>query len=195
MARITRYPAALRHLHWLIAILMMLAMGAILGRFFLTQFLIPAPDSFLADLSNPLFLVHQTAGFFVLVFSVIRIAFSFVLRKQKPESFNAPFSPPWFAEKIVHFFLQYAVIALVLFGWLTVNAYDFSFKLFGLFEMPRLTNAIDLSANPSFFFELLMQQSAHAILGFALIIFTGMHIGAVIMHQFIKRDPAIQRML
>jgi cytochrome b561 len=91
------------------------------------------------------------------------------------------------ASVAVHHSLMALIILMPLIGWLMTSAYRVDVSVFGLFTLPHLMP----KSEP--IFDAL--AAAHKWLGLLMAALILSHIGAAIMHTFIKRDGVLQRML
>ena len=78
------------------------------------------------------------------------------------------------------------MFAMALTGWLGVSLFP-ALDIFGLFSLPALTSPDQAAAGRALF--------AHKLIGFALVAFIVMHVGAALYHHFIRKDGVLRRML
>ena len=163
-------------LHWLIALLI-LALG-IVG--LLRGELPKTPKYFWV------YTAHKSIGISVLALVALRLLWRLHAGAPKP----VPGTPSW-QERIAsatHWLLYVLMFAIPLAGWLYDSASGLRpFKLFGLFEMPKLVAPSEQAA-----------QLSHALheWGFwALILLVLAHAGAAFYHHVHQRDATLARML
>ncbi|MBN8769461.1 MAG: cytochrome b [Stenotrophomonas nitritireducens] len=171
-----RWGSVSKSLHWLIALLI-LALG-IVG--LLMGELPKTPKYFWV------YTAHKSIGITVLVLVALRLAWRLYAGAPRP----VPGTPTW-QERIAeatHWLLYALMFAIPLSGWLYDSASGLRpFKLFGLFEMPKLVAPSEASA-----------QVSHAIheWGFWLLILVVLaHAGAALYHHLHQRDATLARML
>lgn len=171
-----RWGSVSKSLHWLIALLILALgiVGLIMGEFPKT------PKYFW------IYTAHKSIGITVLVLVVARLLWR--LYAGAPEA--VPGTPSW-QERVAsatHWLLYVMMFAIPLSGWLYDSASGLRpFKLFGLFDMPKLVAPSDQ-----------ISQVSHAIheWGFwALILMVLAHAGAAFYHHIQQRDATLVRML
>lgn len=173
---IDRWGGVSKTLHWLIAILI-LALG-IVG---LTMGEFPKTPKYFW-----IYTMHKSIGITVLVLVALRLLWR--LYAGAPEA--VPGTPGW-QERVAsatHWLLYVLMFAIPLSGWLYDSASGLRpFKLFGLFEMPKLVPPAEPTA-----------QLSHAVheWGFwALIVLVLAHATAALYHHLHQRDATLARML
>ena len=171
-----RWGGVSKTLHWLIALLI-LALG-IVG--LLMGELPKTPKYFWV------YTAHKSIGISVLALVALRLLWRLHAGAPKP----VPGTPSW-QERMAsatHWLLYVLMFAIPLAGWLYDSASGLRpFKLFGLFEMPKLVAPSDQAA-----------QLSHALheWGFwALILLVLAHAGAALYHHVHQRDATLARML
>lgn len=171
-----RWGSVSKSLHWLIALLI-LALG-IVG---LTMGEFPKTPKYFW-----IYTMHKSIGITVLVLVVTRLLWR--LYAGAPDA--VPGTPSW-QERVAsatHWLLYVMMFAIPLSGWLYDSASGLRpFKLFGLFDMPKLVAPSDQ-----------ISQVSHAIheWGFwALILMVLAHAGAAFYHHIQQRDATLVRML
>lgn len=171
-----RWGSVSKSLHWLIALLI-LALG-IVG--LLMGELPKTPKYFWV------YTAHKSIGITVLALVAARLAWRLYAGAPRP----VPGTPTW-QERIAeatHWLLYVLMFAIPLSGWLYDSASGLRpFKLFGLFEMPKLVAPDESSA-----------QFSHALheWGFWLLILVVLaHAGAALYHHLHQRDATLARML
>ena len=171
-----RWGGVSKTLHWLIALLI-LALG-IVG--LLMGELPKTPKYFWV------YTAHKSIGISVLALVALRLLWRLHAGAPKP----VPGTPSW-QERVAsatHWLLYVLMFAIPLAGWLYDSASGLRpFKLFGLFEMPKLVAPSEQAA-----------QLSHALheWGFwALILLVLAHAGAALYHHVHQRDATLARML
>ena len=169
-----RYRAPARLMHWLVAVIVlcMIPVGITMGRI----------DS--GPLQDWLFFLHEASGFVVLVLVLIRLGYR--LTHTPPP---LPVSVPrWqqLAAGNVHTALYVLLIAQPIVGWLGANAFGAQVSIFGLFNLPTL-----LDKNEPLAERIL---TVHDYVGYTIAGLLVIHIGAALMHGFIRKDGVLQRM-
>jgi cytochrome b561 len=172
-------------LHWLVALLMIANVVLILS-------VNSLPDAW----GRPVINTHKSIGITVLGLALMRLLWRFA---NPPPALPATY-PRW--EKVsahaAHFGLYLLMFALPLSGWLHDSAWkeaaSYPMKLFGLVPWPRLGFITSLAPET--------KESLHEVFGnwhrwfgYALYVLAGLHILGALKHQFIDREPELQRML
>jgi cytochrome b561 len=86
---------------------------------------------------------------------------------------------------VVHALLYAVLILQPIFGFLATNAFGFPLKLFGVIDV---WSPIGKSAwAPTL-------MSVHVALGWALLVLFALHMGGVLFHHVVRRDPTLYRM-
>ena len=173
LAKQTRYSSPAIFFHWAIFLLVALAYLAIEIR---------GPKG--SDSRVFWMNVHQLAGTFVLVLSVLRVLWRAVSRV--PEAIPQATLLKWLS-KLAHVALYVFIIAQPLLGIMMVNmggkpvSLDWigvSFTLFGP----------DKALRPTL-------KEAHELIGNAFYFVIGLHALAALYHHFIRRDDVLRRMV
>lgn len=169
-----RYPRALRVLHWLMAVLILLtlALGLMMGR-------IP-PGS----LMNQLFDLHRSCG--VLALALILLRLWLRIRGPLPPPAPGMTALQHRAAEAVHRGFYAILLALPVLGWVGSSAYGAPVIVFGVVTLPSLAAANKPLAEYLF--------SVHVLLGFTLIGLIAAHAAGVAYHQIIRKDGLLRRM-
>ena len=167
-------PRAVRILHWLTVLCLIVAATLILTR---------------DEVSNKpmrgwLMLGHQHAGLLVLLLFVIRVVVRLRVGKLHPAG-----EPPWLmhaAAQLTHVALYALLLAMPLLGWALTNASGHPVHFFGL-PLPALVGEDDDLSDTLLTWH---QDAAWVLLALALL-----HIGAALWHHFVRHDGTLRMML
>ena len=170
---IERYSVAQRVLHWLVAGLIIAALG--LAFYTDDMPLSPKKIQYIAW--------HKSLGISVLTLVAIRLVIRLLTKQPKP--INAPAWQNYLAA-CVHGGLYVLMFVVPLCGWLSSNSHGYGVRYFGWFDLPRL-----IEANESLAHQL---KEAHEVLGFSLLALVVLHVAASVYHA-LKKDGTIRRML
>ena len=136
------------------------------------------------DLTNNLYSLHKLMGMVILLVVIARLGYR--LTHGAPE--DEPTLEPW--QKIVSHVTHWAIYVLLviasLLGWLGIS-YSPALDAFGI-KLPALFVSPDEA-------KAALVLKAHTIAVFALVLLTGMHVGAALYHYVIRRDGVLNRML
>jgi cytochrome b561 len=170
------WPAALRFLHWLSAVLVVASLG--LG-VIMVQFTHDAAARF--ELTQ----THKSIGVAVLVFTIVRLCVRALTSAPKPEP-TAPLLQ--LAAKTAHIALYVLVLVMPLSGWLMVTTTPVRVPTvaFGLFPLPY-----PLSPNLPFYRA---AHTVHVAAAIALTALVTVHVAAALVHTFVWRDQTLTRM-
>ena len=171
----TRYTRTAIVLHWLIALLILVAFPVGL---FMT-------DMKLSPLKLQIYSWHKWAGITVLVLVALRLFWRLTHRPPAlPDSMGA-------LEKLAahgaHWALYLLMIAVPMAGWLFSSAKGFPVVWFGVLQLPDL---VGKDAGLADFFH-----EAHEFLAWALVLIVAAHAAAAIKHHLVARDEVLTRML
>lgn len=166
-----RHRPAVIWLHWFSALLLVAAVALVLVRENL--------DSREVRLS--LMFWHAQAGMTLLLLSSLRL----LSRLRSTPTQNEP-GLLGLAARLTHLSLYAMLLSIPLLGMATLQAHGKTISVMGLFELPALLDKDrDLA-------ELL--GTAHEYLAWTLLAIAGLHIGAALWHQLVRRDELLQRM-
>jgi cytochrome b561 len=173
-----RYGAVAVLLHWSMAILIIALAG-------LGLYMVRLPDVGFDTKKITLILYHKEFGLLVLALVVVRLAWR--LTNKLPQL--VAHLPDWqkIAARFVHLSFYALMFALPITGLLMSSAAGFPVSFFGLFPLP------DFVPHDDYLFQQLIQ--IHKWLGYALILFMLVHVGAALRHHFMFRDDTLRRML
>jgi cytochrome b561 len=140
------------------------------------------------------FQLHKSVGITILVLSVARLVWRLV-NPPPPESSHMK---PWekAAAVSVHWGFYVIMIVMPLSGWIVVSTSTLNLPtlLYQLIPWPHFPVVHDLSAGSK---ATVNQASGttHLILAWSVLGLLALHVGAVVKHHFLDRDPVLGRML
>jgi cytochrome b561 len=185
MSSPAKYTTVAIVLHWLVAVLITTNLC-----------LVWVVDSLPDDLTRPVIDTHKSIGITVLGLAVLRLLWRVAHRPPAlPDSYAR-----WerISAAAAHGSFYALMLCLPLSGWMHDSAWKDAathpMQLYGLLPWPRMGWIMNL--DPAFketlhdVFGLIHHYLAYVL--YALLI---LHIGAALKHQFLDREPEIQRML
>lgn len=165
------YPARLRVMHWLVAVL-------VIGTWSLGYLIKFIRD----DVKLSFYLVHESFGFLILWLMILRIAFRFTSRVPA-----ATAGLTGQMARLVHTLLYVGLVVMPISGFLATNAHGFPLEWFGILpiwspigKMPDVAPIL---------------SAIHEWTGWILLALFALHLSGVLMHHIIKRDDTLNRML
>lgn len=168
---VTRYHLALRILHWVVAVFVLLQL--FVGEFALSEL------ENNAEKIGPL-AGHAAVGMSVGALMVLRLIIRFTTKKPPPAAVgNVVFD--WL-RRLTHFLMYFVVLSMVSTGVGTVLAA----KLFPVLFGPGGTLPEDFDAFPPF--------AGHEFFAKALFVLLLLHVAGALYHQFVLKDNLISRM-
>ncbi len=173
-----RYGTVAIVLHWTMALLLIALV--VLG-----LYMVWLPDVGFDQEKIRLIIYHKELGIVALGLAMLRFAWRF--GSELPSLVRG--MPEWqrVAARFVHLCFYALMFALPMTGWLMSSAAGFPVPFFGLFYLP------DLIGYNEHHFEVL--RRAHHWLGYALVPFICVHVGAALRHHFTSRDDTLRKML
>jgi cytochrome b561 len=176
-------PAIL--LHWLIAALIIVNVALALTVDYLPE-----------DWGRPVVDTHKSLGITVLGLALMRLLWR---ATHTPPAYPAGYAR-WerIASHLVHALFYLLILALPISGWLHDSAWkdaaDYPMTLFGLVPWPRIGAVMALPADVK---ERFHDTSflVHQALAYVLYVLLALHIAGALKHQFIDREPELQRMM
>ena len=181
MVEIQRYSLVQRLIHWLVAIIAIcvLAIGLTLGILGFDG----VKNSFGMDATNLLYKYHKTFGVVLLGLMTIRLILKLMLGR--PE--HSPPLPRFnkSASEAVHGLLYLTLLAQPVLGWLATAAGGYPVEFFSL-KLPGLIGK-DTALSETLY-------GLHGAVGWTIVALIAIHVGAALMHRFIKRDTVMMRM-
>lgn len=165
------YPARLRGLHWLVAIL-------VLGTWSLGYMIKFVRD----DVKLDFYLLHESLGFLILWLMVLRVAFRVTSKVPAP-----PDGLAGHISRLVHGMLYAGLVIMPVSGFLATNAHGFPLQWFAVLpiwspigKMPEIAPIL---------------SAVHHWTGWILLALFALHLTGVLFHHIIKRDDTLNRML
>jgi cytochrome b561 len=173
-----RYGAVAMVLHWIMAALIIALLG-------LGLYMVTLPDVGFDKKKITLILYHKELGVVALVLVALRLAWRFGNRVPR----LAENLPEWqkVAARFVHLCFYGLLFALPITGWVMSSATAIPVSFLGWFQLP------DLVSRSEHLFQLFI--AIHKWLGYALIAFVCVHVGAALRHHFVLRDDTLRKML
>ena len=170
-----RYTRTAIFMHWLVAL-------GLAGTFALGFYMQDLP---LSPGKLQLYSWHKWAGVTLLVLVVVRLAWRMTHRAPDFPDTMGPAAR--LAAHAGHWLLYILMLAIPLSGWLMSSAQGFPVVWFGILPLP------DLVAKDAALGALL--KDVHVTLNYTLLIAVIGHIGAALMHHFVRKDTVLARML
>jgi len=135
-----------------------------------------------AEPTGKLYDSHKLIGLAILFLALARLA----CRLAQGAPADEPTLKPWqkVTSHITHWAIYALLIVVPLIGWLAISYYG-PFEPFGI-KLPALASQDDAKATQVFHW--------HKLAAYALIVLVGMHVGAALIHYFIRRDGVLRRM-
>nr|MBF0684092.1 cytochrome b [Pseudomonas sp.] len=170
-----RYTRTAIFLHWLVAL-------GLVGTFALGFYMHDLP---LSPGKLQLYSWHKWAGVTLLVLIVIRLAWRMTHRA--PDLPTAMGPTARLAAHAGHWLLYVLMLAIPASGWFMSSAQGFSVVWFGILPLP------DLVSKDAALGALL--KDVHITLNYTLLVAVIGHVGAALLHHFIRKDTVLARML
>lgn len=173
-----RYGSVAIALHWVMVLLIVALLVSGL-------YMVGLPEVGFDTRKITLTLYHKELGVLALALAALRFAW----RIGNPLPSLAEALPQWqkVAARFVHLAFYGLMFALPITGLLMSSAGGFPVPFFGLFDLP------DLIAHSDRLFQVFIQ--VHKWLGFGLIAFLSVHVGAALWHHFVIKDATLKKML
>lgn len=175
MNSVNRYTSTAIALHWLVALLILIAFP--LGLY--------VHEMALSPLKLKLISYHKWLGVTIFLLAVVRIAWR-ATHVPPPLATTIPLWQQRVAH-VLHLLLYLLMLLIPLSGWLMSSAKGFPVVYLGLVQLP------DLVGKDKLLGDLLLE--AHELLNFGLLALAGLHVGAAFKHHFIECDDTLLRML
>jgi cytochrome b561 len=180
-----RYTGPAIVLHWIIAILMIINVALVLS-----------VDALPEDWTRPMIDAHKSFGITVLGLAIMRLLWRF---GHRPPPLPATYAN-WekIASHLGHLGLYVLIFALPLSGWMHDSAWkdadSHPLRLFNLIPWPRFGFITSMAADAKEQFHSLAGE-VHETLGTILYILLAAHILGALKHQFMDKEPELQRMM
>lgn len=170
------YSVFYRSLHWLMAvmIIILIVVGTIMA---------DLPDT--ASQKNQMYMLHKSFGFMVLLLAILRVGYRIKNGAVPPLSSLTPLERK--ASNFVHYALLVLIVVMPLTGYIATSACCAPLKLFGVLNVGLPIALSDSTVKLLFL--------VHNIAGKAMALLILGHIGAALMHHFVKKDGVLRRML
>jgi cytochrome b561 len=168
------YTRTARILHWLTAVLVLAAIPAGIAMVNVG----PGP------LQNFLFDFHRSLGVTLIPVIWLRLAWR-LTHRPPPLPDEVPPLQAW-AAHVVHVALYALLIIQPLVGWVGTSAFRAPINVWWLFELPPIWPE-DRAFSDQLF-------EVHEFIGYLIALLLCAHIGAALMHHFIRRDGVLMRM-
>lgn len=181
MSEVARYSLVQRQLHWLLTLLVLLALGVGMTLGWLG--FDGARDAFGEGVTNALYSAHKTLGVLILALIALRLVIRLTQGIPPPEPTLTRFER--LASHLVHVSLYWVLLAQPIVGWLATAAEGYPVQFFA-WTLPGLI-AKDEALGEKLF-------ELHEFLAWALLVLLALHIGAALMHEHIKHDGVMRRM-
>lgn len=181
---IERYTRTAIVLHWLMALL-------IVGNLLLAWSVDWLPDGWV----RPIIDTHKSLGITALGLVLMRLLWRTTHRPPPLPDAYAGWERA--ASGVAHIIFYALMFSLPLSGWLHDSAWKDAathpMQLFGLFEWPRMGLIMALPPAMKESLHTLL-GTVHTALGYVLYALLALHVGAALKHQWIDRQPELQRM-
>lgn len=176
---IARYTGLAIALHWLLALVIIVMAGV--GMYM--------TDLSVSPLRIKLYNWHKWAGVSFLAITVLRLLWRATHRPPRLPQAVALSMPAWQvrAHHATHALMYVLFFAVPLIGWAYSSAAGYPIVWFGQIPLPDFVGPDKMLAE---IIKPLHQLSALALLGLA-----GLHVAAVVKHQWVDRDGLLTRML
>lgn len=180
-AEMPRYTLVQRLLHWLIAVLVLLALifGGTIGYLGFNGL----RDTFGPTGTDFIYTTHKTLGILILGFMVLRLITRLAFGKP---AYAQPLPlPQRLASQVVHTLFYPLLLLMPVLGWLATASGGFPVHLFHL-ELPGLIGRNKELSETLFFW--------HQMVGYTLVTLIALHIAGAIYHWRVRRDGVMERM-
>lgn len=185
MVAIQRYTRTAMALHWIVAALMLTNVALIWSADYV-------PDDRVRGIID----THKSIGITVLGLAILRVLW----RSTHPAPPLPASYPGWerWGAHAAHGLLYLLIFCLPLSGWMHDSAWKGAathpMLLFGLVPWPRLGFLLAIDpADKDYWHDLL--GAVHRSFGYVLYAMVGVHVAGALKHQWLDREPELQRML
>jgi cytochrome b561 len=169
-----QYGATAKGFHWLVV-------GLLIPQYAIGWLM---PDIHRGEVPGRPMMLHISIGIVILICIVLRLLWR-VTHAVAPDNSL----PSWqrLSSRAVHELLYLFVFATTISGWFYASMRGWSIALFGVVKLPMLTETGSTFARSV--------GRLHETLEWGLLILTGVHVFAALVHHFVYRDRIIWRML
>ena len=176
-----RYHLSQRLLHWIIAVLVSIALviGWTLGILGFSG----VKDTFGLDATNLLYKYHKTLGILILCLMIVRVVLKLI--RPTPDYAEPLTRLERMASNAVHGILYVSLIVIAVLGWLATDASGFPVEFFN-WNLPAILSKDKALGD--------LLYSLHMIFGVVITLGILAHIGGALKHWLINRDGVMQRM-
>jgi len=185
MLQTARYTRLAMLFHWLVAVLIAINVALVLTVDYLPK-----------DFECPVINTHKSIGLTVLGLAILRVLWRFA----NPPPAYPPSYAPW-ERKLAHWahIALYGLIFLMpLTGWTHDSAWkggpSHPFNLFGIIPFFRIPFIANLDPATKEQVHSIFGQ-IHGSLAYVLYAIVALHIAGALKHQFVDKEPELQRML
>lgn len=171
----SQYGSVAKFFHWTIALLIitMLFVG-----FFMDC--IPKDTSLRGFTYN----AHKVTG--IIILALVCCRFIWMLVNRKPALPGKPNMFEKIAEHTVHWCFYMCMFAMPISGWVMATAAGYLPNIFGLKLAAPFVEKSKYVAD--------LASEAHEVIAWVIIVLLVLHIGAALVHHFIKKDNVLNRM-
>jgi len=169
------YTLTARILHWVTAVLVLIMMP--IG--------IAMANADFGRAQDTLYHLHRSIGAVLLPIVLIRLLYR-LRHPAPPLPANIPVMQQ-LAAHVTHWMLYALLIVQPILGWIATSAYRAPILVFWLFELPPIW-PVDQPFSERMFV-------VHRLLGIAIVLLLCAHIGAALLHHFVRKDRVLMRMV
>lgn len=169
----TRWPRAIRTMHW--------AMAAFMLGVMITGFLMGELPG--GVWQNRMYNLHRSFGITVLVLVIVRVGLRIWLPAPNEPSFASAFQA--MAAKGTHKLLYVLSFGMPIFGWIGSSAFGAPVVLYGIVTLPALVEKNKALAE--------WTLELHSLAAWGMVILILAHFGGALYHQLLLKDGLIRR--
>lgn len=148
------------------------------------------------DLERPVIDTHKSIGITVLGLGILRLLWRVAHRPPELPSTYRNWERA--SAHLVHIALYVLIIGLPLSGWIHDSAWKGApthpMQYFYLFHLPRFGWVMNLDPDTKEMFHIVF-GTVHTYFAYMLYGLLALHVGGALKHQFIDKEPELQRML
>jgi len=172
------YGRVAKWFHWLTALLIAVALPV--------GFVI---DHIKDDDKMPFYALHESAGVTLFVVVVLRLVWRW---RFPPPPLDARIPRPMRAAAAgVHHALYALLLLQPVIGFFMTNAFGFPLQgdtaYLGVIDFPKFMEPVEWLAG--------LLKSVHMVFGWLILVLVVVHVGAVVLHQALRRDDTLLRMI